>query len=305
MTDLQTVPEAIAFHLLHSQDLVSTLRILQSQPVDVAVVQLLSTAANGFELEKTLEVCRAQDTALILVFEDGQSLLELSRREDFAELDFLLQPIDPKELMTRVQLSKRRHYALRKLTEQVESHAELSLSDFKTGLFNDRFFQERLLQELQRSARHHFALSLVLFDFDNFKEINDGHSHIFGDYVLREFSHRLQQMIRQIDIAARLGGDEFALLLPNTDLEEATVLASRIRRAVASEEFRDGNDRTKLLVSMGIHGVAGGDTIDSEEFMRCADLALLEAKRRGKNRVCLYSELIDNEPPLHQAAGAG
>src|SRR5204862_2495587 len=136
---------------------------------------------------------------------------------------------------------------------------------------NDRYFFQRLRQEVERSRRHRLALSLVLIDFDDFKTINDQFDHTFGDYVLGAFARKLKSAIRQIDIPARLGGDEFALLLPSTDLEEAALLSTRLGAIVAACTFEKGDHSTSLQLSMGIDATQGEEALEPEDFLRRSD----------------------------------
>jgi diguanylate cyclase (GGDEF)-like protein len=140
-------------------------------------------------------------------------------------------------------------------------------------------------------ARHHQPLSCVMMDFDDFKAINDTIDHCFGDFVLRAFASKVRIMTRNIDIAARIGGDEFALLLPNTGLDEAVVIAERIRSVVDDVPFEQNGHSARITLSIGIASYDGVEPSTPEEFLRRADCSLLEAKRRGKGRTILYPQI--------------
>ena len=164
------------------------------------------------------------------------------------------------------------------LGRQADALAELARTDALTGLRNQRLFEERLEAEAARAARYGEPLSLLLFDLDGLKAVNDRHGHAAGDAVLRAVADALRQGARQTDLAARVGGDEFALIAPSTDRHAAVALGERIRSLVAGQ---GGHDAT---VSVGIACTGRGR--QPHAFLReVADTALYEAKRQGRNRV--------------------
>jgi diguanylate cyclase (GGDEF)-like protein len=275
---------------LHSWNIVETIALLEHEEPDVLVFQPLTSDIHGFEIRHVLN-CSAEPRPQILLLlempESMNSLLESPVDVD----DFVLRPFDKDEFLVRLQINLSRVVRIRQLEKITRSLERESITDFKTGLYNDRFFFQRLEEEVNRSARHGLALSVIMFDFDNFKLINDEFDHVFGDFVLLAFARKLRSVIRQIDIPARFGGDEFAVLLPNTDLEEAAQLASRLQDHLSDHRFEKDGHSAHLTLSMGVNSIQGDASMQSETFLRTADLALLEAKRRGKNRICLAPEL--------------
>lgn len=208
--------------------------------------------------------------------------------------DFLCWPVDADELRRRIILADRRRCRLLALRSEARAYQQDASQDYRTELFNDRYFFQRLEEELQRIRRHHKPLALILVDCDDFKSVNDRHGHPVGDRVLAEFGRKLRTITRQIDIGARLGGDEFALLLPDTDLDEASKLAARLREEMGNTEFEEDGAKFRVTLSIGIHGSLDGEDLDPKAFYRRADAALLRAKRRGKNRICLSVEREDS-----------
>jgi diguanylate cyclase (GGDEF)-like protein len=158
--------------------------------------------------------------------------------------------------------------------------------DEKTGLYNFREFQRRLREEWQRAERYTVPLSVVFFDLDHFKRVNDTLGHQAGDRVLKEFAMLATGGARANDIAARYGGEEFAVILPHTDGEMAVRVAERIRRAVAEFEFDAGESPTRITVSAGVATLTAKREVSSvDDLVRAADAALYEAKELGRNRV--------------------
>jgi two-component system cell cycle response regulator len=172
------------------------------------------------------------------------------------------------------------------LRDQRDLFARQSRIDPLTDLANRRHFAEVLSAATRQARTDDKPLSLLLLDIDHFKAINDAHGHDAGDDVLREFALRLKKSIRGIDLACRYGGEEFVIVMPETDMAVATVVAERLRRRIASERFsiQQGASAIEVTISVGIATLdAAGDT--AANIIKRADQALYRAKRDGRNRV--------------------
>jgi diguanylate cyclase (GGDEF)-like protein len=162
----------------------------------------------------------------------------------------------------------------------------LTIVDGLTEIHNQRYLLEFLDRELARSIRHDRPLSLVMFDIDRFKSVNDKHGHLCGDFVLRELSHRIKGRVRREDLFARYGGEEFAMVLVETRLTEAAEVAERVRVAVSGQPFKFEGEELQLTVSAGIAGTDGGEAgLTATELIRRADEKLYRAKEAGRDRV--------------------
>lgn len=161
--------------------------------------------------------------------------------------------------------------------------AESAKTDQLTGLHNRRAFLERLTYETVRSVREKFPVSIILLDIDHFKNVNDAHGHGCGDMVLRYMADLMRSTIRLQDTAARWGGEEFILLLPETALEGAAILAEKLRAAVEASPFACDGASFGLTISLGVHQYDHGESLDAN--IGRADVRLYRAKQEGRNRV--------------------
>ena len=170
-----------------------------------------------------------------------------------------------------------------RLTEQLTLQA---IRDGKTGLFNHDHFRERFVLEMERTIRQDHQMSLLMADIDNYKRYNDTYGHLMGDRALTIIGSTFRRIARQTDIAARYGGEEFVILLPDTDLSGAIIIAQRIRAEIADELFpgHDGAFDARLTLSIGAAAYPDdGDNIDA--LIEAADAGLYAAKAAGRNRV--------------------
>lgn len=186
---------------------------------------------------------------------------------------------------------------LEKIVETLEDQnlllTEMSITDSLTGLYNRRYFFQRLLEEINRSERYHHPMSLIMADIDHFKKINDFYGHPYGDLVLREFSELFKNSGRAVDVAARYGGEEFVLILPETTSDDAKILAERIRFRIAEHPFpcSGGENKLKLTASFGLASYPT-EAVTPEELIEKVDSALYRAKHQGRNRVCLSGDKV-------------
>jgi len=166
-----------------------------------------------------------------------------------------------------------------------ESLERLAITDGLTGLYNHRYFRERLEQEMIRALRYRLPLACMIFDVDDFKKFNDTYGHLLGDSILKEIAERTRHCVRQSDICARYGGEEFVVILPQTKYDGAMVEAERIREVIASKQFRGVPDDVGLTVSVGVGVLDFESMLTYEDLLRAADQAMYRAKRNGKNQV--------------------
>lgn len=160
----------------------------------------------------------------------------------------------------------------------------LTTVDGLTQVFNKRYFVETLEREIGRAQRYRRDLSLIMFDIDKFKPINDTYGHLAGDHILKQLAATIKTRIRREDILARYGGEEFAIILPEIDRENAINFAEKIRALVDKASFRFEETRIPVTISIGLASISP-ETREAEEFIKAADEKLYEAKNRGRNCV--------------------
>jgi diguanylate cyclase (GGDEF)-like protein len=166
------------------------------------------------------------------------------------------------------------------LEEKNETLLVRATTDALTGLYNRQYFNDRLLHSLQYSERYTQPISLIMFDLDKFKEINDTHGHLAGDTALRELSELIRKNIRESDIIARWGGEEFMVLTFQTDIKIAEQIGVKLREVVAEASFSVGH---QITCSFGVATYKPGET--ATELLNRVDGAMYSAKLSGRNAV--------------------
>lgn len=202
--------------------------------------------------------------------------------------DYVKTPVDNNELIVRVKNMLK----IRELRDKLKT---LSTTDELTGLHNRKYLLERMEQEISRSKRYGTALSVLLFDLDFFKVVNDIYGYEWGDVLLKSIADKLKQLIRKEDILTRYGDEEFIVVLPNTSEDNAFLFAERFRKDIEKMEFIPAGEeeRHPITISGGISTFPCiPDTEeDANTIIRYSEHALYNAKKRGKNKIVQFSQL--------------
>ena len=203
--------------------------------------------------------------------------------------EYLTKPFNRVELIARLNTGRRileQEGALRQANEEIRI---LSITDPLCGCSNRGCLNTRLPQEISRAKRYRRSLSVVMCDIDHFKKVNDTYGHQAGDLVLKEFSKRIKDSIRdKVDLVARYGGEEFFVTLPETDLKAALNVAERLRHIIYEKKFDIKKKKIKITASFGVAGFNSGNAGDEISFdilIRHADKYLYQAKNEGRNKV--------------------
>jgi len=253
---------------------------------DLAIVSLALRNYDALRLCSQLRSLERTRNVPILAICDSEDNARMIRGLEIGVNDYLMRPIDKNELHARARTQIRKKRYTERLRDNVQQSIEMAITDGLTGLYNRRYMESHLGSLVEQAAARGKPLTALVIDIDYFKAINDTHGHDAGDDVLREFSTRIKKSIRGIDLACRLGGEEFVIVMPETDMAVATIVAERLRRRIASEPFTlsHGGNSVEVTISIGIATLDAADD-SAGSILKRADQALYRAKRDGRNRV--------------------
>ena len=240
---------------------------------DLILLDIIMDDTDGFEfLKKLKQDPRTKNISVILISGLSESV-DREKGFDMGAFDFIPKPFNQHELKAGVRNALRM-----KMLEQKTQR------DGPTGLWNQVYFKQRMIQEISEARRHSRPLSLVVCDIDRFKKLNDNFGHQFGNHVLEKIAQTLSSG-RTSDIACRYGGDEFVLILPSTNIQQGYEVVERIRIAIESIIW-PGNSNLVVTASFGICDTASvGEEATPEAMFKFADSALYKAKQNGRNSV--------------------
>ena len=183
------------------------------------------------------------------------------------------------------------------LRSECERLSNLLQTDPLTQLYNIQYLRKCLAREMERTRRTGLPTGLIMIDLDHFKRINDTYGHQAGNQALLRASNIWKDNIRLVDIACRYGGEEFTLVLPGTSLAQAIRTAERLRYTLAASVVTLEGEEVRLTASFGVDVFKARDTLSVDDFLKRADECLLEAKRRGRNRVFYPESMMTTAPP--------
>lgn len=249
-------------------------------------LMIVSLGLESFDALRLCSQVRSLDrtrTMPVLAVAEAEDNARLMRGLEIGINDYLIRPIDKNELLARVRTQVRKKRYTEKLRDNVQLSIEMAITDVLTGLHNRRYMESHLATLVEQANARGKPLTLLILDIDFFKSINDTYGHDAGDDVLREFAHRLKKSIRGIDLACRYGGEEFVVVMPDTDMTVAAMVAERLRRRIASEPFKIAQGDKSVTISIGIAALGADDT--PAQVLKRADQALYRAKHEGRNRV--------------------
>src|SRR5712672_163629 len=270
--DVETNPAEALFHAAEGN-------------YDLLIVSLGLENFDGLRLCSQVRSLDRTRNVPILAITDAEDNTRLARGLEIGVNDYLSRPIDKNELLarTRTQIRKKRY--TERLRDNVQLSIELAITDPLTGLSNRRYMESHVGTLIEQAATRGKPLTVLVIDIDYFKSINDSYGHDAGDDVLREFAIRIKKSVRGIDLACRYGGEEFVVLMPETDMAVATMVAERLRHRIAGEPFpiQQSARRVEVTISIGLATLAPEE--GASGLLKRADQALYRAKRDGRNRV--------------------
>jgi two-component system cell cycle response regulator len=266
---------------------------LQSIATDGCDTMIISMALEHEDPLRLLSQLRAAEQTrhipVLLVIDEGD-YARLAKGLDLGANDYIFRPVDRNELIARFRIQARRKQLQERLLDNYKRGVTLALTDELTGLYNRRYLMAHLDTLLGRTGGPARDLTLLMFDVDRFKSVNDTWGHPVGDQVLIEIAKRAQSGVRGFDLASRFGGEEFVIVLPDTGEAAARAIAERLRRSIADHKVAISSDPPSAIpitVSIGIAST-GLNLLTPAALLKAADDALLEAKRTGRNRVMAW-----------------
>lgn len=260
--------------------------------VDMVIVSLVSKTFDGLSVCASLRYNEESREVPILAIGDPEDEARLVRAYDIGVNDTLMRPIEKQEMLARVNTLMRRKFYADSLRENFNENLEMVVSDSLTGLGNRRFFDRAIHPLLDALETKNEPFSIMVFDIDHFKRVNDILGHDMGDQILKEVATRLVTNMRAVDVVSRYGGEEFMIAMPQTDQSAALQAADRVRALIAGTPIFVDGQALHITTSAGVAQVIKGEQL--RDVFRRADDALYKAKQGGRNQV--------KEAPLKKAA---
>ena len=266
------------------------LQILENQYYPLIITDWLMPEVDGLELCRTIRKSKFPGYVFIIMLTTKSAKEDIITGLGSGADDFLVKPVNQAELIARLNTGERvlsLERSLKKVTEEVRL---LSITDTLTHCYNRGYLSEQLPGEIKRARRYGHPLSILLLDIDHFKKVNDTYGHMVGDQVLKNFCSTIQSGIRgQVDWIARYGGEEFVVVLPETGIEGARILAGRLKEKIEKmvTEINDGTLRVTFSyggVSCEFNSASVPYGVSYEAILKQADDMLYEAKNNGRNR---------------------
>jgi two-component system cell cycle response regulator len=250
------------------------------------VHQGLGEGGDGLRLVSALRARPETRQAAVILVVDNGDVHTAAKGLDLGASDYIEMPFDVSELIARIRSQLRRKRYSDRLRTNLRNGLKLAVIDPLTGIYNRRYAAQHMNRVMERARETDGVFAVMMIDLDKFKTINDRFGHDAGDAVLREFSRRLQENIRGVDLVARFGGEEFFVAMPDVDRHAAAAAAERIRRAIedAPVLLPGGAGEVDVTVSIGVAIATAADN-DAEAIIKRADNALYASKEAGRNRV--------------------
>ena len=280
---------------LHGTDLFSNyfeagnglegLRILLNEKIDVVLCDVEMPGMDGFKFLAMVNARKELHDIPILLLTSHEEMATKVKALEQGASDYLTKPFSPEELLARVKIHLKVKALQDNLKESNQLLQQLAQTDPLTELHNRRHMMDTLEAEFDRSSRVGSPFALLMVDLDHFKRVNDTYGHQLGDKVLQSTAWEIRALLRQYDSAARFGGEEFALLLPETTLSGANLVAERLRQGINNIEFAGPLSKLKISISVGVAAIPHARISTVSDLVRMADDALYAAKRNGRNRV--------------------
>jgi diguanylate cyclase (GGDEF)-like protein len=263
------------------------IKILENEDMNIILTDIKLPGMDGIQFTKKIRK-KCNTDVIVMTGYSAEYTYEDAIKSGASDLIF--KPVKLNELLLRINRVIRERSLLNQQEKLIKKLQRLTIEDQLTGLYNSRHLFDQLDKEINRADRYFYSISLMFIDVDNFKSINDTYGHMIGDKILSLSGQRIKACLRSSDTAYRFAGDEFTILLPETKLSEAKIVADRILAEFAQDSLTiDENEITKFTLSIGIAEYQRKEGL--EQFLHRADIIMYEAKKCEGNSVSLSPEL--------------
>lgn len=251
---------------------------------DIIILDIKLSQPTGLKILERLKSAPSTRDIPVILIATRKAQRTLKKGYELGAYDYVSKPYFREEVLARIG-------NIIYIREKMKELDMLIVRDYLTGLYNRKFFMERLQEELSWSTKYKEPFSIIMLDIDHFKKINDTYGHSCGDEILKQLAHVLLSVLKPQDLVARYGGEEFIILSSNTDSDNAMLIAENLRTSVQNGHFSCGNDKIKLPVSISVGVTTLAESIGQslDDLLWQADSALYTAKREGRNRVVIYN----------------
>ncbi len=258
-------------------------------PDAYVVSQEMMEQGDGLRLVSALRSQpETRQAAILFVVGDGK-IETAARGLDLGASDYIMAPFDPNELVVRLRSQLRRKKYSDRLRTNMRDGLKMAVIDPLTGLYNRRYATQHMTKIVERALESKGEFTVMMMDLDKFKLVNDNHGHDAGDFVLKEFTRRLQENVRGVDLVARMGGEEFLVVMPDAGRFVAEKAAERLRDSVERDLFHlPSGEELKVTVSVGV-AIGSATNCQPDDLIKQADQALYRAKEKGRNLVSFFA----------------
>lgn len=258
------------------------LRLFREESPDLVIADIKMPGRNGIDLLKDI---KAADPSMDVIVLTGHSN-ELTAIDCLhcGAYDYLLKPLEELDLLlASIQRAIQKRRLEARNLQLVKELEEMAIRDPLTGIYNHRHMHACLSEEIVRALRYEHPFSIMMIDIDHFKQVNDSHGHLVGDFVLKRMVRLFEEHLRRCDTIFRYGGEEFIILLPETEKNEAMLVADRLLGAIRSHTFDCDGNRVHITISIG-SAMFPEEASDVPTLIGLADRRLYRAKKMGRDR---------------------
>lgn len=277
--------------VIHHQKILNFDESIVKGDFDLAIIDLNLSTQDGLRIVSEIRNHEKTRNLPILLIGEESDFERVLKGLEIGALDYVLRPIDDSELLARARTQIKRKRYQEGLKQSYHDSLNLALTDSLTGVYNRRYVDAHLPKLIAKAVQENKHLSVLMFDIDHFKKINDTYGHIVGDEILKQVTGRVNSIVRGSDFLARLGGEEFLVVLPDTDLETSSGIGERLLTVVSEKQF-DVNELSvpiSVTISVGMAHIHADEGMTMSCLLKNADEALYKAKENGRN------QLIDHD----------